>query len=106
MATPQPPSPPSDAGPIRSCVACRLKRPKRTLLRVSRTKQGIIACDLRQVAPGRGVYLCGDARCLSRARAKGLLARALKHAIPAEVWEALERVGAGQTDHYDDMARS
>lgn len=49
--------------PMRTCVICRQKRPKRDLLRVVRTPEGEVVMDPTGRMNGRGGYVCinGDA---------------------------------------------
>lgn len=51
--------PPDYRGPVRSCLACRTRRPQTELLRLARTPAGIVI-DPRRLAPGRGAYVCPD----------------------------------------------
>ena len=46
--------------PIRTCVSCRERREKKDLVRLSITKEGIIAANRPE---GRGVYLCRNNEC-------------------------------------------
>lgn len=73
--------------PIRTCVACKRKRPSREMLRVRRMDASI------QCGPGagRGAWLCPDEQCITRAFAKRLLLRALRvESMPAD-WEQCMR---------------
>lgn len=70
--------------PERTCVGCRIKRPKRELLRVARTPNGRIEVDPRGKAPGRGAYVCRDTACVEQATRKGRLGRALSVALDPE----------------------
>ncbi len=45
--------------PIRQCIACRARRPKRELLRVVLTETGPVL-DPSGRKPGRGAYVCPD----------------------------------------------
>ncbi|WP_337870164.1 YlxR family protein [Meiothermus sp.] len=45
--------------PIRQCIACRERRPKRELLRVVLTEAGPVL-DPTGRKPGRGAYVCPD----------------------------------------------
>ncbi len=74
--------------PIRMCVVCRRRRPKRELLRILRTPEGFIL-DFSGKQPGRGAYVCPDnpacweekkLRRFAGARA-GELARLLKERL-------------------------
>ncbi len=62
--------------PQRTCVGCRLVLPKRTLMRLVRTPQGIQVDPTGKLA-GRGAYLHNLRSCWQFAM-KGALARALK----------------------------
>lgn len=62
--------------PQRTCVGCRLVLPKRTLMRLVRTPDGI-RIDPSGKAAGRGAYLHNVQSCWERAL-KGTLANALK----------------------------
>ncbi|MBQ4133094.1 MAG: YlxR family protein [Desulfovibrionaceae bacterium] len=59
--------------PVRSCTVCRLRFPKRLLLRFVQTRaSGVMryVSDEKQILPGRGVYLCSSDACLERGRKK------------------------------------
>ena len=76
--------------PMRQCAGCREMKPKKELVRVVRSPEGVISLDFRGKAPGRGAYVCPNLECLRRARKARLLERSLDTAIPAEVYAALE----------------
>lgn len=63
--------------PIRTCIACRSARPKEALIRIARTPEGGLVVDEGARMPGRGAYVCRDARCVekvvSSARARSAL---------------------------------
>ena len=63
--------------PERSCVGCRTRGPKRELLRIARTPDGVRA-DPGGTAPGRGAYVHRDAACVAAALRAGTIARALR----------------------------
>ncbi|MFP5352254.1 MAG: YlxR family protein [Actinomycetota bacterium] len=65
-----------DAGPIRTCVGCRSKRPQSQMARLSRSSDGAVSSGAG--APGRGAYLCRDAACFETAFTTGRLRRALR----------------------------
>ena len=77
--------------PMRQCLGCREHKPKRELIRVVRSPEGVISLDFRGKSPGRGAYLCPNAACLNAARKSRGLERALECAIPDEIYEALTR---------------
>jgi len=64
-------------------------KPKRELIRVVRSPEGEIALDFRGKNPGRGAYICPDAKCLAKARKKNALGNAFGCQIPDEVYDQL-----------------
>ncbi len=57
--------------PLRMCAVCRERRPRRDLLRHTLI-EGKPVPDLKQVAPGRGLYICGKPECAERfAKSRG-----------------------------------
>jgi predicted RNA-binding protein YlxR (DUF448 family) len=70
--------------PLRTCIACQGKRPKRELVRVVRTPEGFIEIDAKGKRPGRGAYLCLDLGCWDAALEQRKLGRALKCRVSAE----------------------
>lgn len=77
--------------PMRQCVGCREMKNKRDLIRVVRSPEGTISLDFKGKLPGRGAYVCPDPACLAKARKSRALERAFETAIPAEVYDQLER---------------
>ena len=75
--------------PMRQCMGCRERRPKRELIRVVRSPEGTVSLDFQGKAPGRGAYLCPNPECLRRAVRSKALERNLETPIPAEVLERL-----------------
>ena len=62
--------------PQRTCIACREVLPKRSLIRVVRSQQGVVIDSTGKLA-GRGAYLHQQRSCWERGL-KGALASALK----------------------------
>ncbi len=75
--------------PLRQCLGCREMKPKKELLRVTRSPEGSVFLDLKGKANGRGAYVCPDAQCLKRAIKARALQRALETEIPQELYDAL-----------------
>nr|WP_325233135.1 YlxR family protein [Egicoccus sp.] len=88
--------------PVRTCVACRVVRPQRELLRLARTPDGI-RFDTSGRLPGRGAYLCPEPHCLDTAAHRGAAAlrRALRGGTEAEMLAALASIR-----DQDDMIRA
>lgn len=77
--------------PMRQCIGCGEMKSKKEMIRILRTTEGDIVLDAAGRKNGRGAYLCCSPECYRKAaRSKGL-ERALKTAIPAEVYEDLEK---------------
>ena len=77
------------SAPIRMCIACKTRRAKKELIRVTRTPAGIVELDPLQKKEGRGVYLCRNISCIEKARTKGLLGRNLKTQVPISIYREL-----------------
>ena len=73
--------------PQRTCVGCREVLPKRTLIRLVKTDNGV-RIDLSGKLPGRGAYLHDQKSCWSRGL-KGSLEKALRITIPEQDLAAL-----------------
>lgn len=76
--------------PVRMCTGCSQHLPKRELVRVVRSKEGVLSVDLTGKMSGRGAYLCHNVDCLKKARKARRLERALDCQIPDEVYHRLE----------------
>lgn len=76
--------------PIRKCVGCNERKPKKELIRVVRNKEGQISIDLTGKANGRGVYLCNDVNCFEKVRKSKKLNQAFKTNVSNEVYDKLE----------------
>jgi predicted RNA-binding protein YlxR (DUF448 family) len=48
------------------------------LIRLTRDARGIVSVDATGVAPGRGAYVCDDARCAEQALTAAKLSRAFR----------------------------
>ncbi len=77
--------------PMRQCLACREHRPKKELVRIVRSPEGVVSLDFDGRANGRGAYLCRDVQCLQRARKARALERAFSAQIPEAVYAELEK---------------
>jgi hypothetical protein len=82
--------------PMRLCLGCGERRPKRELVRVVRSPAGEIQLDPTGKANGRGAYICPDPACLEKALKGQRLAHALECALPPETVDALSARLAAQ----------
>ena len=69
--------------PERTCVACRTSRPKRALVRLVYTDDGIVV-DETGKRNGRGAYLCRRLSCWTLALNRGSLNKALRTTLRPE----------------------
>ena len=77
--------------PMRQCLGCREMKPKKELIRVVRSPEGLISLDFKGKAPGRGAYLCRSGECLKKAVKSKSLERAFYAQIPQDVYDRLQR---------------
>ena len=75
--------------PLRVCVGCREKKPKKELVRIVKTPDDLVELDLTGKKSGRGVYICPDRECLRSASKGKRLEKNLKSHIPPEILEKL-----------------
>lgn len=77
--------------PVRMCVGCQEMKNKKEMIRVIKTPEGTFMLDATGKKNGRGAYVCPSEECLQLARKNRGLERSFKQAIPAEVYESLEK---------------
>jgi len=78
--------------PVRTCIGCKCKKPKKEMIRIIRTPDGKIEIDKTGKKSGRGAYLCGDVKCLDIAFRGNSLNKSLKQDIPMQTLEDLRKV--------------
>ena len=82
--------------PMRQCLGCREMKPKRELIRVVRSPEGLVSLDFKGKANGRGAYVCPNMACLKKAMKSKAIERAFEITIPAEIYAQLtEQMEAG-----------
>ena len=75
--------------PMRMCVGCREMKPKKELLRVVKSPEGVVSIDTTGRKPGRGAYLCRSADCMKRAIKQKQLERAFECPLGEETHASL-----------------
>ena len=80
--------------PERTCVACHEVKPKRELVRLVYSPEGVVEVDASGRKPGRGAYLCQSPECWHKGVNKGKLEHALRGKINAENRARLMEFGA------------
>ncbi|MHB1315551.1 MAG: RNase P modulator RnpM [Christensenellales bacterium] len=76
--------------PMRMCVGCREMKPKRELVRVVRSQDGILF-DKTGRLPGRGAYICPSQECLNKAIKTKAIDRMLESKLDDEIIKQLQR---------------
>jgi predicted RNA-binding protein YlxR (DUF448 family) len=77
----------------RTCVACRLIKDKRELVRLVRTPEGNIEIDTNGKKAGRGAYLCPTRECWEAALKGSRLEHAFRGSLTRDSRELLSRYG-------------
>lgn len=76
--------------PFRKCIGCGEMKPKKEMIRVLKTEEGIIL-DTTGRKNGRGAYICPSAECLKKAKKTKGLDRSFKMAVPEEIYDSLTK---------------
>jgi len=75
--------------PLRVCIGCQEKKPKKELVRIVRTPEGDVDLDLTGKKPGRGAYICPQQACLKNALKGRRLEKNLQLTVSKELVEAI-----------------
>ena len=78
--------------PQRTCMGCNSKKDKKDLIRIVKSKEGIISIDKTGKANGRGAYICNNIECLEKIAKSKRLERVLETKISEEIYENLRGV--------------
>ena len=75
--------------PLRKCVASGDMKPKKTMVRIVRSKEGVVAIDPTGKMPGRGAYVSIEPAIVQKAWDKRTLDRALNGKIDDTFYQEL-----------------
>ena len=75
--------------PLRKCVVTGEMLPKKSMIRVVRSKEGEVSVDPTGKMSGRGAYVSKSEEVVEMARKKNSLERQLEVKIPDEIYEEL-----------------
>ena len=78
--------------PARTCMACNEQKEKNELLRIVKSKEGIIEVDLTGKRSGRGAYICKNEDCLNKIIKSKRLEKVFEKEISAELYESIRGV--------------
>jgi predicted RNA-binding protein YlxR (DUF448 family) len=90
--------------PERTCIICRQKATKRSLIRLVRTLDQGVQIDPSGKRNGRGAYLCHRAECWQRAISGDALAKALRTTLSAEDRARLQAAALQLVLHKDEAS--
>lgn len=82
--------------PERTCIACNEQKEKNNLLRIVKSKDGIIEVDESGKKSGRGAYICKSEECLDKAIKSKRLERIFEKEIENELYENIRGVIIGR----------
>jgi predicted RNA-binding protein YlxR (DUF448 family) len=77
--------------PLRTCIVCKEKMPKKQLGRIVINSDGNLEYDRTGKKNGRGAYICMNSQCLSKLNAS-ILSRTFKQQITSEKTEDLKNI--------------
>lgn len=75
--------------PKRTCVVTKEVLPKKELVRITRTKDGVVSVDLTGKAHGRGAYLKLSEEVILKAKTSKILNKKLETVINDEIFKEL-----------------
>lgn len=82
--------------PMRRCLATQESLPKKELIRIVRTPEGVVEIDESGKKNGRGAYLKRSVEAVELAKKKKALSRALECEIPEEIYSQLTEMFTGE----------
>ncbi len=77
---------------LRSCVLTRETLEKKDLIRIVRSKEGVVSVDLTGKANGRGAYLKKDKDVVLKAKSSKILDKKLEVSVPEEIYTKLMEI--------------
>lgn len=78
--------------PLRTCMGCNEKKPKKELIRIVKDKEGNICVDKTGKKEGRGAYICDNINCLEKVIKTKRLEKVLDTKISEEIYNNLRSV--------------
>ena len=74
--------------PMRTCIACKACKPKKELIRIVKSEDGIFL-DRTGRKNGRGAYICDDAACIAKLKKGKLLNRAFSAPVDDATYDKI-----------------
>ncbi len=82
--------------PERTCIACNEQKEKQELLRIVKSKEGLIEIDETGKKNGRGAYICKKEECLEKLIKSKRLQKVFETEIENELYENIRGVIIGK----------
>lgn len=76
--------------PLRKCIVTKDYKPKQSMIRIVRNKEGEVFVDPTGKKNGRGAYLTIDLNIIKQAKEEKVLEKTFKTTIDSEIYEELE----------------
>ena len=76
--------------PMRTCIACRIEKPKKELIRIVKNKENVFSVDRTGKLAGRGAYICDSTTCIQKLLKKRLLNHAFEMEVSEDVYKVIE----------------
>ena len=78
--------------PARRCMGCNESKEKNDLIRIVKSKEGVIEVDLTGKKNGRGAYICKNEECLNKVIKSKRIEKVFEQVIDKGVYENLRGV--------------
>ena len=92
--------------PQRKCLSCGEMKDKRDLIRIVRSKEGVVSVDSTGKLSGRGAYMCRDASCIAKGKKARRIERAFSCQVDSSVYETLENLPGLNTGEINKENRN
>jgi len=76
--------------PQRMCTGCGEMKPKKSLIRIVKNKDGEVSVDSTGKKPGRGAYICRNLDCLEKSLKNRRLERNLSIRVDESLYKKLK----------------
>ena len=75
--------------PMRMCLGCGERKPKKELIRAVKSPEGDISLDFTGKKSGRGAYICRSSQCFDKARKGRRFEKSFSCRIDESVYEVM-----------------
>jgi uncharacterized protein len=75
--------------PLRKCIVSQEMKPKKEMIRVVRSPEGVVSVDLTGKKSGRGTYLTKDKEIILAAKQRNIISKQLKAEVDPSLFDEL-----------------